>query len=863
VRLWRLLYTVPLRIRGLFRRAQLERELDDELRDHIERRIAADVARGLAPEEARHAALRAMGGVEQRKEECRDARGTQLTDHLVQDIRYTWRMSRRTPAFTATVVLIMALGIGATAAIFSAANTVLFRPLPFVSPDRLVEFGTVGILEFQAYREQSRSFEALVAWRTADKNLQDGGEPERISAIAAERGLFDLLGVRPLAGRTFVASDPANVAVVSEGFWRRRFGGRPSLADWKVVIDREPFTVIGVMPDSFQFPYRAAKTDLWVPADLPRTDNWAQRIDVAIGRLKPGSTIDAAAAEWRAISQRLDSVRPPRRDRTVPMTPLTETVVGRSRSAVLTLLGAVAMVLLIACANVANLLLVRAEARKREVAVRLALGAGGRRLCIQFLTESIVLALVASVVAAAIAVALTRVLSTLASSQILRAFEIGLDWTTFVFLLAVAVGTGVVFGLVLALQAIRSDASGVLNAATGRASQGRRAAVTNQALVVVEVALALILLTGAGLLLRALFRLEAAPSGIVATEVVTLRMETLGLLPQQSPEPEGGSRLTPQGRYFRAIEERVSQIPGVRAAGFVTRLHVQSPGNTGEVTVAGQALAPDGRGARVRLREVSPGYFRALGIPLRAGRVPAEAERGIVVNETLVRQLLPAGADPVGRVLSRGTIVGVVGDVRQRLRLPPEPEIYAPLAGTGYTAATLVVNAAMPPDRLIELLRAAIREVNPNQTLFDIRTMDQVIAASHADVDLFLWLIGGFAVLAFALSIAGIYGVLSYAVAARRKEFAIRLALGADAGRLLRLVLAQGAVLIGAGVVVGIGGALALTRFLQTLLYEVTPTDPLTFAVATATLAGVAIVACLNPALRAMRLDPMTALRHD
>jgi predicted permease len=617
------------------------------------------------------------------------------------------------------------------------------------------------------------------------------------------------------------------------------------------------------MPDSFQFPYRAAMTEVWIPTELPRTTNWSQRIDVAVGRLRPGVNIEAARAELRAIAQRIEPLRSSRPDRTVPMTPLTEAVVGRSRTGVLTLLGAVAMVLLIACANVANLLLVRAEGRTREVAVRTALGAGRGRLFAQFLTESLVLALAASLGAVFIALAVNRVLTTLAAPQIPRAFEIGLDWTAFLFLLTCAVVTGVAFGVVPALQATRSDVTGMLNAASGRSSRGRGSTAVHKGLVVVEIALAFILLTGAGLLLRALVFLEGAPTGIVAERVLTLRMETRGLLPQQDLPAEADSGLSAQGRYFTAIEDRVRQIPGVRAAGFVTRLHVQSPGNTAEFTVAGQPLPADGRGAPVRLREASPGYFRALGIPLRAGRLFTGGEPGLLVNETLVRQYFPSGADPIGRVLSRGTIVGVVGDVRQRLRLPPEPEIYKAIAGGGYSAATLVVNASMPPEALVGAVRAAIREINPNQTIYEVNTMDQVIAASHADLDLFLWLIGGFAGLAFVLSMAGVYGVLSYTVAARRKEFGIRLALGADPRRVLRLVLTQGSVLIGAGVVLGIAGALALTRFLQALLYEVTPTDPLTFTAATFLLAGVAMIACLNPARRAMKLDPMIVLRHE
>ena len=757
---------------------------------------------------------------------------------MMRDIRYATRALLRSPTVTFTALLVLALGIGATTAIFSVANSVLFRPLPFVNPERLVQVGSIGVLEFQAYREQSQSFESLVSYGVVNKNLHDVAEPERLSAVAAERGLFDLLGVRPLAGRTFTPDDPANVAVVSEGFWRHR-GGKPSLGDWKMVLDGEPYTVIGVMPDSFQFPYRATTTEVWLPTDLPRTDNWSQRIDVAVGRVKPGVPIEAAGAELRAIAQRLESLSQSNPGRTVPIIPLTEAVVGRSRTGVLTLLGAAAMVLLISCANVANLMLARAEGRKREVAVRMALGAGRGRILAQFLTESMVLALAASVPAVFIALGVTKVLVALAAAEIPRGFEIGLDWKAFLFLLIVAVGTGVAFGLVPALQATESDVTATLNAVSGRSSQGRASMAMNKGLVVAEIALAFILLTGAGLLLRALLSLERAPTGIVAEQVLSVRMETRGLLPQQASPAETDSRLSAQGRYFRAIEERVSQIPGVRAAGFVSRLHVQSPGNTAEFTVAGQPLPASGHGAPVRLREASSGYFRALGIPLRAGRMFTEREPGIVVNEALVREHF-RGVDPIGRVLNRGTIIGVVGDVRQSLRLAPEPEIYSPLAGTGYSAATLVVSAPMPPDALVGPLRAAIREITANQTVFDVKTMDQVIALSHADLNLFLWLIGAFAGLAFALSMAGIYGVLSYAVAARTKEFGIRMALGADAGSLLGLVLAQGGLLVAAGVLIGTTGAVVLTRFLQALLYEVTPTDLPTFVASTLVLVVVA-----------------------
>jgi predicted permease len=778
----------------------------------------------------------------------------------MHDIRYAIRALLSTPTVTVMVLSLMALGIGATTAVFSIANSVLFRPLPFADPERLLQFGTLGVLEFNAYREQSRSFEGLVSYGAVNKNLNDVAEPERIAVVAAERGLFDVLGVRPQSGRTFNESDPLNVAVVSEGFWRRRYGAKPSVENWRIILDGEPYTVVGIMPDRFQFPYRTTATEVWIPTTLPRTDNPFQRIDVAIGRLKGGVTIDAALSELRAIAQRVRPPSGPAPSQTVDIRPLTEAVVGASRTGVLTLLGAVAMVLLIACANVANLLLARAEGRRREIAVRTALGAGRGRLFRQFMTESALLALAASAGAVVVALEMTRVLVTRAATQVPRTAEIEFDWTVFLFLIAIGIGTSLLFGIAPALQAMSPDVAGILNS-TGRTSAGRGSARVYKGLVIGEIALALILLTGAGLLLRALFLLQHAPIGIVANRVLTMRLETRGLLPRADARGEGISNTSAQGRYFRAIEERIRQVPGVNTAGFVTRLHVQSAGNTAQFTVIGRP-EPTSGGAPVRLREASPGYFRALSIPLRAGRMFTDGEPGIIVNEALAREQF-AGEDPIGRVLSRGTIVGVVGDVRQSVRRPAEAEIYNPLAKTEYSAATLVVSAAIPPERLVAPVRSAIHEVNPNQTVFDVKTMNQVISASHADLDLSLWLIGLFAGLAFVLATAGVYGVLSYTVTARQKELGIRIALGGEPARILRLVLRQGALLIGAGVVLGITGALVLTRFLRALLYEVTPADPLTFIAATLTLVLVALVACLNPARRAMAVDPVAMLRSD
>jgi putative ABC transport system permease protein len=846
------------RVANVFRSSGTNRVLDDEIAFHIECRVADLVSEGMSREAAETLARRQFGNPLRVRETSRDVKVMRWLDDLVRDLRYAVRTLRRTPAFTTVVVLTLALGIGANTAIFTVANRVLFRPLPLASPDRLVQFGPVSIREFDLYRQQSRSFESLVSYTTINKTFHDGSEPERISAVAAERALFDLLGVRPLAGRTFGTTDTAQVAVASERFWKRRFAGAQSFENRTVVLDGGRYVIIGVMPETFQFPYGGTAADVWIPTELPRTESWFQRIDAAVGRVKEGVPIEAAAAELRVIGQRIEPLVQSEPTRTVSMTPLFEAVVGRSRRSVLVLLGAAAMVLLIACANVATLLLVRAAATTRGAAVRLALGAGYGRLVRQFITESTLLSLVASVVAVLVALGSIRLLMAVAGTQLQRSAEIGLDWRVFLFLLVIGIGTGIVFGLIPALVSRKSELNATLNTQGARTSRTRRSSAATNCLVVVEIALTFVLLAGTGLLLRAFLALEQAPVGIVAEHVLTLRIDTRGL--RSVAAAERRDDMTAQGRYFRSIEDRVRALPGVSEAGFVTRLHIQSPGNTGYVAIPGQP--PPSARRPVRLRDASAGYFRALGIPLRAGRVFSDRDEGVVVNEALVREYFP-GMDPVGRVLDRGTIVGVVGDVRQNLRLPAEPELFSPLERTAYSAATLVVKAKMPPLTLVGPVRAAIREVNPHQAVFDVRTMEDVMTASHGDLNLALSLIGVFAGIAVVLAAIGIYGVLSYSVAVRRQEFDIRLALGADGRGLLRHVCAQSGRLVAIGGVMGVVGALALTQSLRALLYEVTATDPVTFTSAAILLVGVAGVACVQPARRAMAVDPLTVLRHE
>ena len=442
----------------------------------------------------------------------------------MRDVRYAIRTLLGTPLVTGTSLVVLALGIGVTTAIFTVAHGVLLRPLPFADPDRLVQVGTIGILEFQAYREQSRSFDRMVVYGTVTKNLQAPDGAERVVAVTAERALFDLLGVRPLAGRTFTAADPVRTAVVSEGFWRRRTGGSGQPGHWTIVFDNEPHAIVGIMPASFRFPSTGPTPEAWIVSDLPRTDSWFQRIDAAVARLRPGVALDTARAELQTIASRLEPLAQSNPTRALPLTPLTEAVVGRSRQGLLMLLGAAAVVLLIACANVASLLLARAEERRREIAVRLALGAGRGRLLRQFLVESLLLALTATIAAIGIAAAGTRALVGLAGREIPRASELGFDWTAFVFLLGVALAAGLVFGLAPALHLRRADVPGILSSA--RSSKTPRSIAIGGALVVCEIAMTFVLLAGSALLLRAFVNLQLAPTGVTTDQVVTLRLDS-------------------------------------------------------------------------------------------------------------------------------------------------------------------------------------------------------------------------------------------------------------------------------------------------------------------------------------------------
>ncbi len=803
-------------------------------------------------------------------------------DTFGQDLRIALRSLRKSWSFTVVALLCLALGTGATTAIFTVVNAVLLRPLPYPEPEQLVRIyetqinderwsGSASPANYLDWRRDATAFEQLVAYDRGSANLSGNGAPERLTAVRATANLFAALRVAPALGRTFLAGEDEpgapHVVVLSDAVWRTRFGADRGLVGRAITLDGESYTVIGIMPPAFAFP-AARPTDVWLPlAFTPeeaavRGNHFLQ----VVGRLKPGVTLTAARAQLRQIAARLARQYPDdQATRTVKLLSLHDDLFGSLRPRLLVLLGASALVLLVACVNVANLLLARAATRRREVAVRAALGAGRARLVRQFLTESVVLALAGTAAGLALARGGVHALVTLAARSVPSARPVNFDAGVFAFAVAVAVLTGIAFGLVPALQGARVSPRDGL-AEGGRAgSAGRAQQRLRGGLVAAELALALVLVIGAGLLVKAFVRLAATPSGLRTDHVLTLHVSL--------PERQYDGHMA--DRFYRPVLDRVTALPGVTAAGWISVLPIQDYWYNGSFAIEGRPPAPRGQEPVAEHREVSPGYFTALGIPIRAGRNFSEqdaagAPLAVIVNEALVRKYFPH-EDPIGQRLVidtlKLTIVGVAGDVRGAgLDQAPMPEFYVSylqLPEFLPSAMSLVVRATVPPESLTPAVRGAIQSIDPTQPIYDVETMDQVVSASLADRRLYLWLLGAFAGIALVLAAAGIYGVTSYLVAQRTREMGIRLALGAEARSLVALVVRQGAQVAALGTLAGLAGAYALTRLLSSLLYGVSATDPAVFAGVAALLAGVALVACYVPARRVTRVDPTIALREE
>jgi predicted permease len=875
------LSTLARRLRALLRGGALARELDEEMRLHMEMRRDRLQAEGLSPDLSHTTARRRFGNSLRLREESVDAWGWRWLEQLGQDVRFAVRTLRKAPGFTATVVLTLALATGATTSIFSIVNGVLLRPLPFPNPDRLVQVygrnftsdvgrpapdavnGPVGTIELAQYAAQSTTFAGFAAYDLGTRHLDGPEGPERLTAISADPTFFSVLGVEPIAGRTFRPDDPLDVVVISGQLWRRRFGSDPSLVGSNVTLDGRPFTVIGVMPERFQFPYGAAslldgalpesRTDVWVPSPPlpPLPNNVPRRRERVTARLKPGVSVDAAGAELRVIAQRVEDEHYASVGRRVGVrvTPLADEVIEPVRRSLWILLGAVGLALAAACANVANLVLARMTVRAGEVVTRTALGAGMSRLTRQFLVEGLTVALAGGMGGALMAMWGTNVLLTLGAAKIPRAHEVTLDWRVFAVLLAACIAMAVVFGIVGAYAASR--ASGQLAKQSGHATMGRTFVRVRDALVVVEVSLAFVLAIGAAIVAREAIRLRSVPSGVVTDNVLTLH-----LTPRTQAED-----------YYR-IEQRVAALNGVRGAGLTQLVPLQNWGWNADFRVLGRPMASR---ALAGLRYVTPGYFQAMGIRVVRGREFTDyddeaAPRVIVVNEALVRRYL-RDEDPIGVDLDRGTIVGVIRDVRQAgLDRPAEPEIFYP-AAQNVTAASdigmsLVVHTDGPPESFVGQIRGAVREVNPRLAIFNVKTMRDVLADSMWELNLYRWLITMFAMLAIVLAAIGLFGVMSYTVTARIREFAVRLALGSNPAGLGRLVLRRGVWLAALGLILGAYMTEQLLMVFGTLPMGGRPDVSIYLSVA-ALLLTLAVVACLIPALRVASVSPATALRQE
>ena len=799
-------------------------------------------------------------------------------DTLFRDIRYGFRSLLKRPGFTVVALIALALGIGANTAIFSLVNAVVLRPLPYPEPDQLVwvwgsfsggNRASVSPPDYLDFRSHNKSFEQFAATMSsaAPATLTGGGEPERLTASVVTGNYFQALGVTPALGRSFSLDNEKpgsdQVAILSHELWQKRFGGNPAIVNQRIVLDSKSFEVIGVMPKDLTFPQTA---ELWVPLNFdaaPEMKVRAAHFLRPIGRLKPGVTVDQAQADTDAIAAQLEKQFPQSNTSwKLRLEPLRERLIGNSRTSLFVLFGAVGFVLLIACANVANLLLVRATARQKEVALRTALGASRLRIVRQLITESLLLAVVGGALGALLAAWGIDLLVTLTRDSVPPTAIVRIDATVLAFTFVTSLVTGLLFGVFPALRTAKLNLTDALKegSKSGETTFKNR---TRSLLVVFESALAVVLLVGAGLLVRSLIALQNTNPGFEANNVITMRVD----LPRGKYDtPEKSSN------FFQQLEQRLAGLPGVENVGFITELPLSGQLNDAPFSVEGRpALSPDQRfGAD--FRRVNQHYFQALRIPLLRGRNFTEQEvrdnaRVIVVSQGLVDVAFP-NEEPLGKrlltVLSDKPfeIVGVVGDIRHRaLEFQPFAAMYFP------TIASDRMNVALrtkgDPLSLVPAVRKEVQGIDREQPIGAVRTMDEWVDRSTATPRYRTTLFGLFAALAMILAATGIYGVMSYSVVQRTHEIGVRMALGARHGDVLRLVVRQGMSLVLVGLALGLVAAFALSRVMASLLFGVTAKDPITFAAVTVVLAAVAFIACYIPARRATKVDPLTALRYE
>jgi len=794
---------------------------------------------------------------------------------LLQDIRYSVKMLIKNPAFTVIAVIALALGIGANSAIFSVVNTVLLRPLPYADAERLVwiwgkspsgDKGAVSPPDFFDYRGQSQSFEQLAAFLTVTHNLNDMDNPERISGAATSANFFDTMGVKPLLGRTFATEEEQAghepVTVLSHGIWQRRYGSDPSIVGKTIPLDGKPFTVVGVMPSGFNFP---ENTEMWEVAPFYVKGMTIRKAHFLrlVGRLKPNVKLDQAQAEMDIMSGQLAQQYPDtNKGYGLRLVSLNEKIIGNVRSTLLMLLGAVGFVLLLACANVANLLLARAASRQKEIAIRTALGARRSRLLRQLLTESVFLAMIGGFAGTILAFVGTKLLLAFTASNMPRLQEVTLDARVLLFSLGISILTGLIFGLVPALQASRPDLNETLKEG-GRSSSGgvKRNRISN-ILVVAQVALALVLAIGAGLMIRSFSRLSDVNPGFTTSNLLTMQIE---LPPAKFPKPQQ------RANFFNQLLDQLRAVPGVVSTATVSELPLTGQLNDTYFHVEGGSSDPSQNKILANYRSASSLYFKTMGIPFKSGRdfTAQEVSEGahvVVVNEMIAEKYF-GNQDPTGKRLivdlneaAPYEIVGVVGNIHHlALDRSISPEMYIPQFPAG--ATNIVVQTKSNPAEITGAVRNAVRTVDRDQPIANLKTMDQLVEASVAQPHFRTLLLGIFAALALILASVGIYGIISYSVAQATHDIGLRMALGAQRQGIFNLILKNALRLVLIGLFIGLTLSLILTRFISNLLYGISATDPTTFLWVSLFLVGVALAASFIPAYRATRVNPVVALR--
>lgn len=883
---------IAARIRGLFNARHRDADLDDEVAAHLDLLAEENIRRGMPREEARYAARREFGGLEQIKETYRDRRGLPMLETFLQDLRFGARMLSKNPGFTAIAVLTLALGIGANTAIFSVVNSLLLTPPHYKQPDRLVMVweqqpsrnwfqGSVSPANYFQWLDHNTVFDQIAVTYDDHANFTaDGSDPEQLAYQGVSANLLSMLGTDPILGRIFSAQDaiPGNndVVILSFGLWKRRFGGDANIVGKKIQLEGQPCTVIGVMPRGFQLfikrgSFTGEQAELWSPipftarARVPRG-----RYLVSIARLKPGVSVVQAQSQMDAISAALEKQWPDfDKGWSVQLVPLKEQLVGNLRQPLLILLGAVAFVLLMGCTNVANLLLGRAAGRQREIAVRAALGADRRRVIRQLLTESLLLAGLGGAAGLLLAVWGTKALLALGPKDMLAGTAVIIDWRVLAFTMAVSLATGIIFGLGPSLVAMSADINKTLKEGGRDASSGKGGNQLRATLVIAELSLAVVILVGAGLCIRSFYLLNSVNPGFNPHNLLTMKLS----LPNASYKDDAKKIA-----FFQQLRDRTAALPGVMSASADSWLPFTTMGAATGFQIEGQAKLSDADQPVADVRVVEPDYFRTMGIPLVAGREFNSQEASVQSHVVIINQALATGyfhgEDPIGKRITvamggqteknPSLIVGIVGDVKHEgLNTTARAMVYWPHPELPLPFMTFVVRTNDNPLALVSAVRQQLKQLDPGLPVTDVATMEQRMSDSVAESRFSTLLLGIFAVVAIILATVGIYGVTSYAVTARQHEIGIRMAIGAQPADVERMFMRRGVGLTLAGLSLGLLASYALTKLLSGLLFGVTPHDPLTFIVMAVLLLIVAMLACYVPARRGTRVDPLVALRYE